>query len=989
MVSIPSSLYYLPRRTHIFFTAAIVYIIIKFTQWMDRLLKRSDEQSTAAWIRTNTTAATIILRTSSARRGLWIKCCQYVASRSDALPPEYAAVLSKSLDDCPPTPASSVLRLVNSELASSPAGHTFATENGTPPTVNDFFHDFHPASPIASASIAQVHVATERRTGRKVVLKVQHPHIRPMLLQDLLDLRTLLTWIAGAEPKFDMRPVLDAWIDMVPLETDFLNERSNLDEVRLALANAPAELSTTAYVPEPLPQYSTEKVLVMEFVEGAKLSDTESITSSSIDRKQLVEEIAKSFGCQLFICEVFSGDPHPGNFLVNRISEGGHPVLLDFGICVKLSAPLRVAFAQLVLGTLNNDSYTLLKSLGGIGIKLNRADPVVSLDIFKYLFRTTTPRDESRKEQENFRKNMEKRENEVDRNMKDASIGTLPKQQESLTPQQRGKEPEKRESRSPIDSFPGDLVFFFRSLGMLRGLASSLNVRTNYLDTLRPYAEYTLKKTLSPERRLQNVLNSPFSKVSANRTVHVLDALLTGLYEKDMMIGMQVAAYHNDELVLNVSAGRMGRYDDRPVTPDAVFNSFSTTKGLTAILFASIQDEYGVEYSDLVGKYWPEYAKNGKESTKIQHILSHSSGLANSLPEELPMPRLRDDWQGIIRHFEDAKPSHPPGEKSEYHAITFGWIVAGLIMKITGKSYQELLSNLTRKLGIENECYCGNMPQELLEDSNECRTAALSSYIYQDLQDGPLAKMMKAKKQKEQTNEENSSKDSADNQAIHASDKVGDLEGQRDRALRELNLPVTGNARPPVYMADPNFFNHPVIRAGFIPSANGHFTARALAKLYSVMTNDGIVEGIRVLAPGRAKKMQQNFFDISFRGKRAWCAGLTLFDTADKDGKIESEAAVGHGGIGGSFAFAVPQHNFSLAVTLNKLNVVSISSALVIATVCKTLGVPMPEWYHRFASRALNKYREETLDGINGEGQLLQRMMDEDGEVDVMQLMVG
>lgn len=988
-LAIPTILYYLPRRLHVFSTAAAVFVILKGTQLLNKLLRRTPEHVDNAWSSSNKLAASLILRTASARRGLWIKCCQYLAARADALPIEYAQVLSKSLDSCPPTPSKQVTELVNASLASSSAGKEFTSSHGRPPVVSDFFSDFDPSSPIASASIAQVHVAIERQSGRKVVLKVQHPYIRTILMQDVLDLTTILGLISRTSD-FDLRPIMDAWIENVPLETDFDHERSNLNTVRSAIANTPDNLRTTAYVPEPLPQYSSEKVFVMEYVDGIKVSDTRAMSQHMNDneRAHLIDEISKSFAIQLFLCDTFSGDPHPGNFLVHRLEQGGHPVLLDFGICVSVTPELRLGFARLFLAAASNDSYSLVQALADVGLKLNRADPAAALDIMRHLLRTTaSTREESINEQKAFRDDLTTRDEAIKKNEADIPV----MDSRTAAPQASTSNVRKK---NPADAFPGHLVFFFRSLGMLRGLAVSFGVKHSYLDTLRPYAEHVmLMSTPVPERMSTPVL-APIHTIGgqARRAAKILQKALTKLYEYDMLIGMQIAVYKDNKLVLSLAAGRMGCHDPRPVREDTLFNSFSTTKGLSAILFACIQDEFDIKYDDLVTKYWPEFGQAGKASTTIAHILSHTSGLAQSLPNDMSMPRLRDDWEGIIRHFESAKPAHEPGARVEYHALTFGWLVAGLMMKITGKTYQGILKDFVKKAGIESECFCGTMPEELLPDVPGGRVAALSSHIIEDFLEGPIGKALRSRSEKPGAETDIADENRNNNKGSTLEDtanKMGGMKKKTNEALSALQLPSVDRDIP-AYLLDPNFFNHPVLRAAFVPSANGHFSARALAQLYGAVANDGVINGVRVLERGRAAKMLEKHAEFTHKGRRAWGAGLALYDCMDKRGRTHTFAAVGHGGIGGSMAFCIPSKKFSMAVTLNKLNAISIAAASAIAIVCKSFDVPTPEWYYKFMQVAMASIKNKELDEDATEAILLERLSNGFGnDSDIAHLLVG
>lgn len=1052
-MAIPSAIYFFPRRVHVFWTALLVYFVLKTTQILNRLLRRDPASVVKAWVHANTRAARLILRTATRRRGLWIKCCQYVAARADALPEEYSTVLSKSLDDCPPTPPNLVRALVNAELAKTEAGLAF----GQSVDVDDLFVGFDPASPIASASIAQVHVATEKATGTKVVLKVQHPGIRRMLLQDLIDLSTLLRLLAGANPKYDMRPVMNAWIDMVPLETDFVHERSNLDAVRTVICQSqagssgklPAHLRCSSYVPRPLPHLSTDKVFVMEFIDGARVSDVYSMSDNPmdnkpyVDRSRLINDITKSFGLQLFVCDVFSGDPHPGNFLVRNLESGGQAVLLDFGICVPVTRELRLGFARLILAALHNDTYSLIKALREIGVQLNRTDPSTSLDVIRFLFRTTAPREEARSEQDKFVKDLSTKEKEADKNDgRHGKSGAKSNEANvpSLDDQNKGEDAPDGRSRTPQDSFPGHLVFFFRSLGMLRGLATSLGVRHSYLDALRPYAEYALFSDCPMHERIVTPLDAASayaSGESGHLALRMLQLTFPRLYERGMLLGMQVAVYKDGEKVLDVAAGVKGRDNPRPVSTDMVFNSFSTTKGAASIVFAIVQEQYNIYYDDFVVKYWPEYGQAGKEQTTIAHILTHSAGLARTLPSDLTMLRIRDDFEGIIRHFEEAAPAHIPGERVEYHAISFGWLVAALIQKITGRSFSSHLEELASKLGVQDECFCGNLPDDLVEDSPSNRVATLASYFISDLQQNATLTKRVSQAQQQQNNEgveisgsQGTTSGKGDGNVGVGQDGGGDdatgmqamFEGNNNTETGEdggggkqdvmssmlddidTHMKATdegGNSADntklkdqiPVFLLDLNSYNDPVLRSACLPSANGHFSARALAKLYSLIATPSLYSS--VLPATRVAAMCEARRAFDYRGRRAWGAGLTLYDCIDPHTRETiPNAAVGHGGIGGSMAIAIPSHGFSIAVTVNKLNVLSIAAGIVIATVMQAFQVPIPEAYDAFA-RTLLKLRKARMENDEGniyvpdEKDEMAQLAQQASTEDVMRILVG
>jgi predicted unusual protein kinase regulating ubiquinone biosynthesis (AarF/ABC1/UbiB family) len=181
-----SRLRLLPRRLHMFTTAFLVYSALSLTRWATRVLPLSARASEFLWARTHAYAADRMLHLAMTRRGLLVKACQYLASRTDILPLVYTETLSRCLDNCPPDPPHLIAELVAAELH--------------PRRVEEVFIGFDPANPIASASIAQVHTATLRSDGRRVAVKVQHPEIRENLITDLSDLSAVLNFVGGSDP---------------------------------------------------------------------------------------------------------------------------------------------------------------------------------------------------------------------------------------------------------------------------------------------------------------------------------------------------------------------------------------------------------------------------------------------------------------------------------------------------------------------------------------------------------------------------------------------------------------------------------------------------------------------------------------------------------------------------------------------------------------------------------------------------------------------
>lgn len=969
------------------------------------------------------------------------------------LPEEYVDVLGGCLDDCPPDDADVVSEIVERELRR-------VCGKG----VEEVFDGFDSGRPIASASVAQVHRARLKSDGREVVLKVQHPSIGEYLMGDLRDLYCVLDLVRMSDPEFDMTNMLSAWLEMVPRETDFLCELRNVQQVREILNGAKEGMETTAYVPKPVTELSTPCLFVMEYVDGCKVTDHARLDEAGVDRERLIEEISRAFALMLTAGSLH-GDMHPGNIMVDDLANGGRPVLLDFGICVPLDNPTRLGFSRLVVAAEENDSYSLLQSFADMGVELNRADPVASMELVNFLLRSTVPRDQTIAETSEFRDKMVSHRDQmaqgkstavglaVDRRAADSSVSTYraPNASDSGAGTQTSPSPppsavsDESHRRSLVDSYPGHIIFFLRTLACLRGLATSLGVQHAYLPVLAHFARGALHEACPPPARIRELVYKPTREEAAARAAtgsprpprslesrrgrrvrHRLEKAFEMLANADLMVGVQVAVYHRGELIVDMSAGQMGRHNPRPMRSDSVVNGFGASEALVAVLLAQMQDDRDIGYSDLIGEYWPEYAVAGKEKTTMADLLSHGTGLHGVVPPDMSMSRLRDDRSGIVRHLERAEPVHAPGSVHihRFNDLNFGWLGAALLERIADAPFSDQLLKLTDKLGISEECFCGNVPDELVPDVASSRVASLCNGIVGDLEmftgvskptsastptSAPAASPTALSAGTLQTiasatdpdapsviSDENecdrtsvgtcteasiaiSSTTSVATCALHPKMYQGPpntLELARS-AIESLTMSLTSDEQReagdldefsslPPYLLEPSYFNHPVMRSACVPSANAHFSARALARLYAALANDGEVGGVRILRKGRVAQMMNALYDSyeasttsaassggasgsspAARGEQreriAYGAGLRLYDVVRNSGRIQPRAAIGGAGLGGTMAFAIPgEHKLSVAVTVNKLNVVSAASALAIHVVCKALKAPVP-----------------------------------------------
>jgi CubicO group peptidase (beta-lactamase class C family) len=153
------------------------------------------------------------------------------------------------------------------------------------------------------------------------------------------------------------------------------------------------------------------------------------------------------------------------------------------------------------------------------------------------------------------------------------------------------------------------------------------------------------------------------------------------------------------ETVVDVWTGYADRGRTRPWTPDTLAISFSTTKGVASTIIHRLADRGQLRYDEPVASYWPEFAAGGKERVTVRHLLTHRAGLHSV---RAVAPRAEDllDHMGLEAKLA-ARAVDAPTERSAYHAITYGWLLAGLARRITGVGLAELArTEVTEPLGI-------------------------------------------------------------------------------------------------------------------------------------------------------------------------------------------------------------------------------------------------------------------------------------------------
>lgn len=265
----------------------------------------------------------------------FIKLGQLLSTRGDLLPAPYLAALARLQDEVEPFPYADVERIVAEELGVR---------------VSKAFADFD-ANPAASASLGQVHRAT-LRDGRQVAVKVQRPEIRARVLADLEALERLISFVdehSERARRFRLTALLEEFRRTLLAELDYRREAQNLVAIGRSL-----ERFERLFVPRPIDDYSTSRVLTMEYVEGSKLDDVSPLARLELDGAAIADELFEAYLVQVLVEGLFHADPHPGNILLTR---DGRLALIDLGMVGHIAPGMRDRLLKLLiaLGEGNSD----------------------------------------------------------------------------------------------------------------------------------------------------------------------------------------------------------------------------------------------------------------------------------------------------------------------------------------------------------------------------------------------------------------------------------------------------------------------------------------------------------------------------------------------------------------------------------------------------------------------------------------------------------
>ncbi len=288
------------------------------------------------------------LRKAAERLGpTYIKLGQIISSGEGLFPPELVNEFKLCRDQVPAEPFETVRLVVESDLGAR---------------LEDVFSSFE-TTPLAAASIAQVHAAT-LRTGEEVVVKVQRAAVARLVHKDLRVMSWIAPFLVGRIPIASLAnppALVELFAETIVEELDFRMEGANMVDIASMLK----ELGQTGYVvPRPHPTLVTRRVLVMERLRGFNFDDVAGMRDAGIDTKAVVRTAMVALMEGAMVYGVFHGDLHGGNLFV---MQDGRTALLDFGIVGRLSENRRLAFLRMMVGAIANDVKGQMAAMRDLG----------------------------------------------------------------------------------------------------------------------------------------------------------------------------------------------------------------------------------------------------------------------------------------------------------------------------------------------------------------------------------------------------------------------------------------------------------------------------------------------------------------------------------------------------------------------------------------------------------------------------------------------
>lgn len=362
----------------------------------------------------------------------------------------------------------------------------------------------------------------------------------------------------------------------------------------------------------------------------------------------------------------------------------------------------------------------------------------------------------------------------------------------------------------------------------------------------------------------------PHTKQSIARANAIVQRSIDDAIRAGREIGLQVAAYHQGELVIDAWGGLADLTTGRAVDANTLFNVFSVTKAVAATALHIQADRQLIAYDAPIARYWPEYGAHGKDRTTVRHALTHRACIPQ-MPSGVT-PEKMCDWLWMTHQIADLVPLAEPGTKTLYLSMTFGWVIGELVRRTDPKGRtlgRFVREEIAEPLGIT------------------------------DLWIG-----------------------------------IGDDVESRVARLTNASVPIPPEHLPPLYTASmppqvdliPEVFERKDVRRAEVAGVGGIFNARSEARFWAMLANGGALNGVRLLSNAlvstlntprsNSEEPDPVMFGIPLPIS---IGGFWLGGEHPPVCSVRNPRAICHPGAGGSIGWADPDHNLAVAICHNKM----------------------------------------------------------------------
>ena len=383
--------------------------------------------------------------------GLFLKVGQLISIMSNIVPEAYGTLLESLQDNTP----NSDFKLIKTSLE---------TELGD--KLENLFQEFN-ETPIASASIGQVHKAT-LMSGEIVAVKIQHPNIDELAKIDLSIIEKLISLVSRFLKINGIDHVYSQVKEMIYEELNYVAEACNMQTI-----TTNCESIEGIIIPKVYTEYSSNKVLVTSFCEGTKITNSKQLKNWGIDENIIAEKLVFVYCEMLLNHGYYHADPHPGNLLINK---KGEIIILDFGAIGRLNDDMRENIPVLIRAIISKDQEAVLSALKKMGFIANGKEAEKTAQ--KLITALT----------EFFESGVNIREFSLD----DLNNSTIKEFRKNISI---------KELTATIQ-VPKDWILLERTIMLLDGLTAKLAPEYNPIDTIKPY----LKKLVLKNNGLQKLI---------------------------------------------------------------------------------------------------------------------------------------------------------------------------------------------------------------------------------------------------------------------------------------------------------------------------------------------------------------------------------------------------------------------------------------------------------------------------------------------------